>query len=125
MGVWGTCVTSLCVACFALCAAFIDLSIAVVVLSIANLLAWEDLANARTKVVALGLRIIHTYLDATTTNTLAFGSCGAFVFAKSRISRGTLLAVVVDLAVAVVIDAIADLRGRFDLALAGAKYIFL
>jgi hypothetical protein len=106
----------------AICAVVIDLAVAVVVDAIADLRAWEDLALAGAKDVFAGGLVGDTNLDSCAARGVFVGSCGASV-TRPRITGDTgLLAIFVDLAIAVIVETIAQgvIQCGFSGSLAGA-----
>jgi hypothetical protein len=108
----------------AFAAIVIDLSVAIVILTIADLRGGCDLAIAAAKAVLAGGRIGDADLEATPTTTFVGGSFCARV-AKACITGDTACTTFIDLTIAIVIETIADLILRGDLAFASAKSVAL
>lgn len=109
----------------AICAVVIDLAVAVVVDAIADLRAWEDLALAGAKDVFAGGLVGDTNLDSCAARGVFVGSCGASI-TRPRITGDTgLLAIFVDLAIAVIVETVAQgvIRCGFSGSLAGAEFV--
>ena len=115
-GVGGACVAGACIAVLAASAAFIDLTIAVVVEVIATnfVRRGSDIADAAAPYAALaGL-----FASAARPDILCSGGACVTGARLSVLARGVALGIFIDEAIAIVIDAIAKLACRLDLPFA-------